>query len=180
MRPPARQNVVRFDPTGGQRSGGGGRSSRRQGRGRKRRISTKTASIAAAGLILLAVGIGAYWSVGTSRPDGSGPGDFTCSAVSVTDGDTFRCDGRRVRMEGIDAPELPGHCSEGRDCVAGDPFASTSNLRRLIGAAEVVCRTTDTDRYGRTVARCFAGEKDLSCEQVRGGFAEYRYALTNC
>lgn len=83
-------------------------------------------------------------------------------------------------MEGIDAPELPGHCREGRDCVAGDPYASTRNLQRLIGSGEVVCRTTDTDRYGRTVARCFAGEKDLSCEQVKGGFAEYRYAWIKC
>ena len=180
MRPPERRNVVKFDSGRGRRSGGGGGSSRQKGAGRRRKTSTAIAGIAAAGLILLAIGIGAYGSVGTSRPDGSGPGDFTCSAVSVTDGDTFRCDGRRVRMEGIDAPELPGHCREGRDCVAGDPFASTSNLQRIIGAGEVVCRTTDTDRYGRTVARCFAGETDLSCEQVRGGFAKYRYAWINC
>ncbi len=154
--------------------------SRPPNRGHKSRKSARTASIAAAGLILAAIGIGASGFVGTSRPDGSGPADFTCSAVSVTDGDTFRCDGTRVRMQGIDAPELPGHCREGRDCVAGDPWASTSNLQRLIGTGPVICRTTDTDSYGRTVARCFAGDTDLSCEQVRGGFAEYRYAPIWC
>ena len=168
MRRPERRNVVKFDPTRGRRSREGRGSSRQQEGEGWRRMSIRTA------------GIAAYGSLGTPRPDGSGPGDFTCSAVDVTDGDTFRCDGRRVRMEGIDAPELPGHCREGRDCVEGDPIASTRNLQRLISAGEVVCRTTDTDRYGRTVARCFAGEKDLSCEQVRGGFAEYRYAWIKC
>jgi hypothetical protein len=34
-------------------------------------------------------------------------------------------------MQGIDDPEMPGHFRPGRRCTAGDPFASTENLRRL-------------------------------------------------
>jgi endonuclease YncB( thermonuclease family) len=47
---------------------------------------------------------------------------------SVTDGDTIRCGDERIRLLGIDAPELPGHCRSGRNCAPGDPYASTSSL----------------------------------------------------
>jgi endonuclease YncB( thermonuclease family) len=58
---------------------------------------------------------------------------FQCPAPAVVDGDTLRCGDRRVRLYGIDAPELPGHCRPGRACTPGNPYASTDNLRRLIG-----------------------------------------------
>jgi endonuclease YncB( thermonuclease family) len=98
----------------------------------------------------------------------------------VTDGDTFRCGGRRVRLQGIDAPEMPGHCRPGRDCTPGDPDASATNLRRMLRWHSVTCRQTDIDGYGRTVARCSAGEQDLSCAQIDGGFAVRRYGAISC
>lgn len=38
----------------------------------------------------------------------------TVSGCTVTDGDTIRCNGERIRLLGIDTPELPGHCRQGR------------------------------------------------------------------
>ena len=105
---------------------------------------------------------------------------FACRSPRVVDGDTLRCGATRVRLSGIDAPELPGHCRQGRACVSGDPYASTGNLRRLIGGRPFTCRQTDSDRYGRVVALCLAGGRDLSCEQVRGGYAVRRYAPLIC
>lgn len=105
---------------------------------------------------------------------------FTCARVRVLDGDTFKCDGQSIRMVGIDAPELPGHCRPGRECTPGDPYASSANLEALIAGGEVACRTVDTDAYGRTVARCTAGDVDLSCEQMQGGFAVSRYGAISC
>ena len=50
---------------------------------------------------------------------------------TVNDGDTLRCqDGTRIRLSGIDAPELDGHCQPGRACVPGDPLASRHPGRR--------------------------------------------------
>ena len=106
--------------------------------------------------------------------------DLSCPSVSVTDGDTFRCGSTRVRMYGIDAPELEGHCRPERKCVEGDPVASTRNLERLVAGRQVACRSEDVDRYGRTVGRCFAGDVDLSCAQVEGGFAVRRYGILRC
>lgn len=54
--------------------------------------------------------------------------DQTVTGCTVTDGDTIRCRGERIRLLGIDTPELPGHCRQGRDCVPGDPVASTLSL----------------------------------------------------
>lgn len=99
---------------------------------------------------------------------------------TVVDGDTLRCGGTRIRLQGIDAPEMPGHCRPGRDCAPGDPYASSDNLRQLVSGGGMSCRQTDTDRYGRVVALCEVGGVDLSCEQVRSGHAIRRYAPLRC
>lgn len=117
------------------------------------------------------------WTFHRSEAPVSG---FACTSVKVTDGDTLRCDDKRVRLTGIDAPELPGHCRAGRDCTPGDPYASTGNLQRLVGSGPVHCVQTDMDVYGRIVARCSAGEIDLSCRQIEDGHAVRRYAPISC
>jgi endonuclease YncB( thermonuclease family) len=103
-----------------------------------------------------------------------------CSSPEILDGDTFDCGATRVRLDGIDAPELEGHCRPGRKCAPGDPYASTEHLRSIIGSATLQCRQTDTDVYGRMVARCTAGETDLSCAQIESGHAIRRYGYIIC
>lgn len=125
-------------------------------------------------------GVGALFLIGALPPLTSRAPGLVCGSVRVIDGDTFDCSGIRIRMQGIDAPEKPGHCRAGRKCTPGDPWASTANLSRLMQSGPVECRKTDTDSYGRTVARCFSGDVDLSCEQVKGGFAVKRYAPIWC
>lgn len=105
--------------------------------------------------------------------------DITCHAPYVNDGDTFRCNGTLIRMQGIDAPEMDGKCRKGRKCVAGDPIASRNYLISLT-RGRVDCHQTDIDSYGRTVARCYAGDVDLSCAMVKNGHAIKRYAPIKC
>ncbi|RPF70427.1 thermonuclease family protein [Aurantiacibacter spongiae] len=90
----------------------------------------------------------------------------------ITDGDTIRCGDERIRLLGIDAPELPGHCRQGRDCVEGDPYASTETLRRAMQGRLTIARA-GTDRYGRTLAVVYADGVNLSCAQIEAGQAEY-------
>jgi endonuclease YncB( thermonuclease family) len=106
--------------------------------------------------------------------------EIDCSLLKVVDGDTLRCGTTRVRLSAIDAPEMPGHCRPGRQCTPGDPYASADHLRSLIAGSAVSCRQIDTDHYGRAVALCSAGGRDLSCEQVRSGHAVIRYGSLSC
>lgn len=101
---------------------------------------------------------------------------FACAVLSITDGDTLRCrDGTRVRLAGIDAPELPGHCRQGRQCVTGDAAASRRALAQLASGRSLTCRSVGTS-YDRIVAFCQSNGVDLSCAQIRRGFAVPRYA----
>lgn len=151
----------------------------------RRRRRYPRAILVALGLALgVLLGLAAIrWTSAPAEPWTSAAaeaGAFTCSMVEVIDGDTFACDSTRIRLQGIDAPELPGHCRRGRTCAPGDPYASTESLRRLMASKDVRCTKTDTDTYGRTVARCEAGGVDLSCAQIQGDFAIRRYADISC
>jgi micrococcal nuclease len=92
---------------------------------------------------------------------------------TVVDGDTLRCGNERVRLIGIDAPELPGHCRSGRSCVAGDPFAATEALRQRIENSEVKIERVGVDRYGRTLATIYAEGRNVACDLISQGHAQY-------
>jgi len=91
--------------------------------------------------------------------------------VRLADGDSFSLGRERYRLQGIDAPELHQECKDasGRDWPCGT--RARSELRRIIGTHPVQCRTVSTDRYGRSIAVCEAGGRDLAEEMVRAGFA---------
>ncbi len=105
-----------------------------------------------------------------AEPPPAEPIDMICT---VTDGDTIRCGDERIRLLAIDAPELPGHCRQGRDCVEGDPFAATRALEALLARGNLSIRRAGQDRYGRTLAVVYAGSVNLSCAMLESGHAEY-------
>jgi endonuclease YncB( thermonuclease family) len=92
-----------------------------------------------------------------------------CRAV---DGDTLNCSGEAIRLLGIDAPEMPGHCADGRQCAPGDPFAAQASLQSRIQLG-VSLERVGTDHYGRTLAMVYVDGQSLSCEQLRKGQAVY-------
>jgi len=85
--------------------------------------------------------------------------------VAVHDGDTLTIrqgrTERRVRLEGVDAPEL------------GQPFSNVSRqtLLRLLKGNAISVMETGQDRYGRTLARVTANGTDVSLAMVRLGMA---------
>jgi endonuclease YncB( thermonuclease family) len=95
----------------------------------------------------------------------------TCHAI---DGDTIKCDKERIRLLGIDAPELAGHCRNGRICAPGDPQASKDSLAVGMGAGALRIETVTHDRFGRVVGVVYAGRENLSCWQLRRAMAIYK------
>ncbi len=84
-----------------------------------------------------------------------------CLSLFVTDGDTIRCNDTKVRIWGIDSPEM----SE----LAG--HRARRHMIELTRGQRVTCHPRGHDRYRRTVARCFVGKTDLACAMVRAGHA---------
>lgn len=107
---------------------------------------------------------------------------FACIAPRHHDGDNVRCANveQTIRLQGIDAPEMPGACRPGRDCTPGDPYAARDHLRGLTHGRTLDCTAEDVDRYGRVIARCAVGGVDLSCAMIAAGHAVPRYAPLDC
>ncbi len=99
--------------------------------------------------------------------------------VYVVDGDTLDVGGTRVRLHGIDAPEVKQMCGgEGAPMWSCGAWVSQEVRTRYEGR-QARCQTLDTDRYGRAVARCEIGGRDIGREMVRDGlaFAYRRYSM---
>ena len=98
-----------------------------------------------------------------------------CVAI---DGDTLVCreglNRIHLRLNGIDSPEMPGHCRAPRICAPGDPFAAKANLARMIAGHTVHWVPLGKDKYGRTIAQARSAHVDLQCAQLRGGYAIYK------
>jgi endonuclease YncB( thermonuclease family) len=88
----------------------------------------------------------------------------------VIDGDSIVVAGVEIRLYGIDAPEFRQTCMR-----AGHPWAcgitATRFLQSLLAGRELSCRPREQDRYGRTIAICFAGGADVGAVMVKAGQA---------
>ena len=91
--------------------------------------------------------------------------------ASVIDGDTIEIHGTRIRLNGIDAPESGQRCQNARGTAWRCGQQAALALSDRIGRRQVNCQQTDTDRYGRVVADCFAGGENLNRWMVREGWA---------
>ena len=149
------------------------RSRKTTGRRRTRTRSTKNAFAKQLGkVIALVLVLGLVLLL--QRYCGIAPEPFGPNANIVSiDGDTLRAgDGTEYRIFGIDAPELKQTCWElgGKKWQCGR--AAKVALTKLIKAGDVRCEVKNTDRYGRSIAKCSAkGVPDIGEALVRDGYA---------
>ncbi|OBZ93774.1 hypothetical protein ADU59_18880 [Pararhizobium polonicum] len=100
----------------------------------------------------------------------SSQGETMSGRARIVDGDTLVLDGKRIRLTGIDAPELRQVCRRGaQDWPCGTE--ARDRLRGLIGAEQTICAVDGADRYGRLLAVCSARNRDLNAAMVAGGYA---------
>ena len=92
------------------------------------------------------------------------------SAEDVIDGDTINLGGKRIRLHGIDAPELAQMCTV-RAKTTPCGVASRNTLIGFVAGATVTCTRQDIDRYGRDVSKCEVAGFDLSAGLVKAGQA---------
>jgi endonuclease YncB( thermonuclease family) len=90
----------------------------------------------------------------------------------VIDGDTLASNGERLRLVGIDAPEIAQVCRDETGAGWRCGLAARTALSRLIAEdGQVRCHGSARDRYHRRLVECVRGEDSLNGQMVFLGFA---------
>lgn len=92
------------------------------------------------------------------------------ATVRVIDGDTIAIGEETIRIENIDAPEMPGRA----DCQAEADLAmrAKAELSRIVTGVTVTLRRNQTrprDQYGRTLAVVLADGRDVAEPLIAAG-----------
>jgi endonuclease YncB( thermonuclease family) len=116
-------------------------------------------------------GILALGAVALIAAFGSAAAPAIVGAARVVDGDTLDIAGVRVRLEGIDAPEIAQICPRRITGTWPCGKVAAAALTKLIGKERVACESRGTDRYGRMLGVCFVDGHDIDEAMVRNGLA---------
>lgn len=75
--------------------------------------------------------------------------------ASVVDGDTIEIGGKRVRLNGIDAPESAQYCEDAKGFEYPCGRIAANELDKFLAASmPTKCTFVDLDQYGRFVGNC--------------------------
>ena len=122
-------------------------------------------------LLLLFVMMAAGWFQDEWADRGE-PVTVAGQQLTVADGDSFAVGTRRLRLDGIDAPEYRQTCNDavGRSWECGK--AARASLEQMLRKPGLACTTKAQDRYARSIATCSAAQiPDIAAAQVRDGMA---------
>ena len=96
--------------------------------------------------------------------------DIRSQDIKITDGDTIKIDGEKIRFSGIDTPELKQTCIKDR-VKNSCGIKAKQILIDKISNNKVNCITEGKDQYKRTLAECFVNNESLSIYLVKSGYA---------
>ncbi|MFF8803349.1 MULTISPECIES: thermonuclease family protein [unclassified Methylobacterium] len=88
----------------------------------------------------------------------------------VIDGATLEIGGRRLRLHGIDAPEIDQTCYDGHERGYACGRVAAAALAARIGAAPLACEPRG-GADGTATVLCRLGEEDLAAWMVANGYA---------
>ena len=91
--------------------------------------------------------------------------------AEVVDGDTITIASERIRLEGVDAPEMSQNCTKANGEVWDCGREAGRALAQMTKDQSVVCDRKGRDKYGRTLAVCYVAGEDLNANLVRRGLA---------
>ena len=89
--------------------------------------------------------------------------------MHVSDGDSLRLADRRIRLVGIDAPELAQTCLDRTGANWPCGAVARDRLAALVASDVVTCHPEGEDVYHRILARCTASGRDIGAEQGKAG-----------
>ena len=100
----------------------------------------------------------------------------------VIDGDTVHINNFKIRLEGIDAPEIKQKCKKDYFKISyiigftlkknySCGIISKKNLEKKVKNSEIKCILSSKDKYKRYLGTCYKGSLNLNKWMVRNGFA---------
>lgn len=121
------------------------------------------------GVILVLVLLAVLVATGMLFPESAG--DALSGHARASDGDSIRLNGDRIRLLGIDAPELDQTCTDanGREWKCGRQ--AKERMAALLSGGVVRCVSRRRDRYGRALATCTVNGTDIAATMVSEGLA---------
>lgn len=84
--------------------------------------------------------------------------------LRIIDGDTFEFKGEKIRIRGVDTPELRAKCQKERALA----LAAKSELERLLSSSFKIM-ASGKDKYGRTVADVYIQNKNIADILINSG-----------
>jgi endonuclease YncB( thermonuclease family) len=125
-------------------------------------------------LLILAAGAAYLWLAQDNpqtTPESASLEQSVAGAPYAVDGDTLEFGDRRVRLVGIDAPELAQTCKDasGKTWTCG--AEAQRQLKALVANGGVTCTSTEYDEYGRDLGRCMVGKRNINAVLVKTGWA---------
>ena len=88
----------------------------------------------------------------------------------VTDGDSLTLGPDRLRLLGIDAPEIRQTCRRGGE-IWPCGLVARQTLASLVDGKAVVCKGSRKDKYQRMLVTCRDGDIDINRQMVHRGMA---------
>lgn len=140
-------------------------SGRRNPLPRRRKVHWRTWFVLLAGLAIIAFLLLPDAPFSLDGPPLSG------AVERVSDGDTIDIGGQRIRLPGIDAPEWNQTCRTARGGTWECGAAAAKRMRELTRNRTLSCRPEGHDRYGRLLAVCRDGRRDVAEALVADGYA---------
>ena len=99
--------------------------------------------------------------------------------AQIIDGDTIKINSKKIRLNGIDAPEFKQMCKKTYLTIIFFTFTkdypcgkiSTEKLKKKINNKVITCKILDIDRYKRYIGECYKRNLNLNSWLVSNGHA---------
>lgn len=121
-------------------------------------------------MAVASLGVAAALGIGVALFQPNSTTERIIGPAGVVDGDSLEVQGKKIRLIGVDAPELHQDCGR-----TTGPYPCGEEARRhlikLIGSSPLVCESRRLDKYGRSLAQCSARGLDLNRQLVLDGWA---------
>lgn len=103
-------------------------------------------------------------------------------AIQVIDGETLEIQNQRIKLWGVDAPELNQTCKNGQDAGYDCGKEAASALSQWLTELQPVrCEPRGNDNSGNTIAICYTSTgDDIASWMVRNGYAVDWPKYSNC